>query len=69
MRDIEEVRKVDKDENWMNGLFAKLLYIFHLFQFICVLVRREGKRISFQMFFNNETSMRHRLKLLGIYVY
>ena len=47
MRDIEEVRKVDKDENWMNGLFAKLLYIFHLFQFICVLVRREGKRISF----------------------
>ena len=38
MTDIVEVTKVDKDENWMDGV---LLHIYHLLQFLQVLVRCE----------------------------
>ena len=30
MRDNVEVRKVNKDENWMDSLLIKLLYFFPL---------------------------------------
>ena len=30
MEDIVEVRKVNKDGNWMDGLLFWLLFIFHL---------------------------------------
>ena len=41
MTDIVEVRKVNKDEDWMDGV---LLHIYHLLQFLQVLVRCERKR-------------------------
>ena len=38
MTDIVQVRKVNKDEDWMDGV---LLHIYHLLQFLQVLVRCE----------------------------
>ena len=35
MTDIVEVRKINKDEDWMDGV---LLHIYHLLQFLQVLV-------------------------------
>ena len=43
MRDIVEVSKVNKDEDWMDSLLIKLLYFFHLVWFLHVLVRCEKK--------------------------
>ena len=45
MRDIVEVRKVNKDECWMDSLLIKLLYFFHQLQLVHVLVGREKMSI------------------------
>ena len=67
MEDIVEVRKVNKDGNWMDGLLVQLLFIFHLLcSSFAFLSDTKGRENNLQTFFNNETSMRHCLKLLGI---
>ena len=50
MTDIVEVRKVNKDENWMDGV---LLHIYHLLQFLQVhrkiYALRKQMSLRFQM--------------------
>ena len=54
----------------MDGLVVQLLFIFHLLcSSFAFLSDARGKENNLQTFFNNETSMRHCLKLLGIQVY
>ena len=59
MGDIVEVKKINKDEiGWTVCWFNHFIF--------SSLSDAKGRENNFWMFFNNETSMRHSLKLLEI---
>ena len=64
MTDIVEVRKVNKDEDWMDGV---LLHIYHLLQFLQVHRKIYALRKQMSLWFQMRVILKFILRTTRIY--